>query len=103
MSLYNNCSHQNWRLLIELLEYLIMRAPQRWLEPWSIGMVSLTITARAMLPNGPGVKLVSELQQAYDQLGQEIMIKTHCAGRAPYTSATGFGHMHSIVNAYGLI
>jgi hypothetical protein len=30
------------------------------LEPWSIGMVSLTITARAMLPNGPGVKLGRE-------------------------------------------
>ena len=31
------------------------------LEPWSIGMVSLTITARAMLPNGPGVKSAGSL------------------------------------------
>ena len=29
------------------------------------------------------------------QLGQEIMIKTHCVGRDPYTNTTGFGHIGS--------
>ena len=57
---------------------------------------------------GPGVKrwrtsMLPKIIQP-GTLGQkEIMIKTHCVGRDPYTNTTGFGHMHSIVNAYGLI
>ena len=38
------------------------------LEPWSISQLVTTVTPTV---NGPGVKLVSELQQAYDQLGQK--------------------------------
>ena len=56
--------------------------------------------------NGSGVKLSSLVVKSHGakRLGQkEIMIKTHCVGRDPYTNTTGFGHMHSIVNAYGLI
>ncbi len=29
------------------------------------------------------------------KFGQEIMIKTHCVGRDPYTNTTGFGHIGS--------
>ena len=59
MSLYNNCSHQNWRLLIELLEYLIMKEPIRWLELWSIGWVytkASSLYNHKINANGPGVK-----------------------------------------------
>ena len=49
------------------------------LEPWSIGMVSLTITARAMLPNGPGVKSAGSLASIKPNiacgLGQKEKIK----------------------------
>ena len=95
MSLYNNCPHQKWHLVITQYIEDYNECHSGGLSPGLLSTIGCAVYLGYGL-KGPGVKrwrtsMLPKNIQPGTLVQKEIMIKTHCVGRDPYTNTTGFG------------